>query len=396
MQATKKAYVPSALLPLLSIVLLGLLARGAWANSQPAIHQLIENQTLTLDTAALFPGETIQAGSLLVEDGPSHGAVHILAGDTLDYLPDPDYIGFDDLRVIAAQINGGRELSQTLSIRVLPRALPVAGRFDGGAHASLGAYDSLDRTLLLCDPPTPAGGITCQLHDVVGAATGWLPLTAGDWNGDGIELPSLFDPTTGTLHHLVMASPPPPSGTADLVIAQSNALPATQWNWPTAGNWSGDGLIRPAFYNSDTGVVQILDDGPLGSNLVTWSSSLPAATGDTIFWPVGWRIEATPRIPVTFDALAVVDPLAAELNWIGFVNSKFVSGVEPTAVSIGRKLPIAEIWSLEPSAGWQVYLLSQLGNGVYRLSAWDPNRPGTVPVDFPNDPPGGGAAMRSR
>ncbi len=397
MHATHRNHISTALRPIMSFILLGLLASGAWANPEgggtATIHQLIENQSLTLDTATLFPGETIQAGSLLVEVGPSHGAVHVLAGDTLDYVPGLDYIGFDHLQVIATPVNGGRELRETLSIRVLPRALPVAGRFDGSPHAGFGAYDTLDRTMLLCTPAvfgsTP---FTCALHDVIGASAGWLPFVSGDWDGDGVELPSLFDPTTGTLHHLILDSTPPAGTVADLTIAQSIVLPTTLWDWPAAGDWYGDGLIRPAFYDSASGAIQVLEDGPLGSVLATWAESLPTTTTDQFFWPVAWRLEATPRIPITVDGFGVTDPLLSGLWWKSQVAGKIRGGFESASGPFGRELPLSATWSAMQTPTWDVLLFDQIGGGTYSLERWTaapPGTPGTVPVDFPNDPPGG-------
>ena len=104
---------------------------------------------------------------------------------------------------------------------------------------------------------------------------------AGDWNGDGIDEPGVFRPSTGQFLLLINAT----------VIAVNFGQAG---DLAVVGDWDGNGVDTPGVFNPTTGTVAI-DEWFKGQNVnnstppVNFTFQLRIERGYPVRRRLGWR-----------------------------------------------------------------------------------------------------------
>lgn len=362
------------------------------AGEAQTVHQhtrsVVENRTVDLDVLGLFPGD-VDPQSVVVAEEPRHGSLpQIPFGFT--YRPTADYFGVDDVTFEGTLANGE---THTVDLRfwVLPRVLPIAGVFDASYYGAPGFYDLVDREFILCSPWASGGVVarkdpgaqtgdpftftlSCERYSVTGAEIGWIPVV-GDWFGEGRDLiPSLFDPSTGTLYRLI-----PGKKKHGLRIAPASMqVDGARWTWPVAGDWEGTGLDSLALYHQDGTVMSVhnLASGSaraLGTPVYrTWPAPLPHS-GDQDKFPFPYAVHSAGT-----DVLALNDGL-----WWRTLGSNGAFW-EMEFVQIFPGIPVNHRhWGI----GDYGALAFTRSGGTFWLRAVNDMNPQTIALKFHNDPP---------
>ncbi len=367
----------------LAISLAAWIAIPMWTPAEvdaTPIRQITEGTSLTIDRDTFEPIQLVPE-SLRLARGPDHGFIGSSSTrGTFIYRPHDFYIGFDRLIFMADQLFPRQTILLELKVRVLPTTLPVAGTFAEHSYGAFGLYHQAATAFELCDPWQLNGNeLKCSLWPVAGASPGWLPVY-GDWDGDGFHLPSLFDPATGVLHHLERD---PDAG--ELSITLSVLIPETEWTWPVAGDWDGNGT-QSLLLMSDTG--EIFEAFDLNAEPWTqrWSNTLVTPPGDAFPFPTLWPFSQD----AARDSVAVIDFTNRALSWISLFKDGTTSGTIELNRIEGRQIPFAASSAVLDSTPDLFYLeLEVLGNSVSLwINHWSFGHPSTLPLKFPHEPPG--------
>jgi hypothetical protein len=130
----------------------------------------------------------------------------------------------------------------------------ISGDWNGDGVDSIGSFTNgtwkvRDSNFPLIALPAPFGFKT-----VTFGATGDLPV-AGDWDGDGIDTPGVFRPSTGqfTLTDSTATSP-------SFASSITRATFGTAGDLPISGDWDGDGKDSIAVYRPTTGETFFTND----------------------------------------------------------------------------------------------------------------------------------------
>jgi hypothetical protein len=107
--------------------------------------------------------------------------------------------------------------------------LPVVGDWNGDGIDTPGAYKPSTGQWFLHNANGPGGG---EINFVYGGGPGMIPVV-GDWNGDGIDTPGLYKPATG--EWFLRNSNTTGSGEIDFIYGGGATTV------PIAGDWNGDG-----------------------------------------------------------------------------------------------------------------------------------------------------------
>jgi hypothetical protein len=123
----------------------------------------------------------------------------------------------------------------------------VSGDWDGDGQDGIGTFSGgtwkvRDINFPLFALPAPFG-----IKTITFGAAGDLPVV-GDWDGDGIDTPGVFRPSTGqfTLTDSTATNPPFTRNPAKVNFGTAGDL-------PIAGDWDGDGKDSIAVYRPSTG-----------------------------------------------------------------------------------------------------------------------------------------------
>lgn len=316
--------------------------------------------------AIQLPFEGSQHNPQIVE-APRHGVVELQPGLAIWHRNEEGYIGRDSWTFFS---NGAL---LRVELRILPRHMPFAGRFDG-AYRAAALWDNKLRTFLLCgEPAEEQEEMTCERVPVSGLGAGaFIPVV---WPARfGQELPALFDPPTGRLLSLVRSGP-------TFEASWDVETPAFPGGWPVLGDFFGDGQPELAMVDENGGIFF-----SSGKKWLRWPDSLQVPEGDGLVWPIVW--------PGTGgDVLALSDP-AGFVRWRRFPPAGVENGTLRLPGNFDRRPLGWNRWN--PSGSWpyrEIYFLEfedgdlMLKRGRFSGMDWQPS---TIPVKFPDDPPGGG------
>ena len=339
--------------------------------------QTTEGKGIEIRLANLISSSTEPAESQVVRD-PESGTISAVAQGRFLYEPQARFVGFDSAIFQVATGPGSASLVEA-KIRVLPKALPTAGTFTAGGYGAFGLYHQQKRYFQLCDAWESIEMVMkCRSLPVIEASKGWLPVY-GDWDGDGWQSPSLFDPTTATLHQLAEDA----EGT-HLRIQQSVRFPGKEWTWPVAGDWQNTG-IHSLLLIDDNGVISQIDPFAISDRGTTWQNSIPVPSNNDFPWPT-----ARPNADQGPDALAVVHFSHGNVYWTTGGATNLTQGSQDIGYQSGRLIPIhgapAVLYGLA-----DLYLLETRwinGQRVYLIDHWTHGHPSTLPLKFPHEPPG--------
>ena len=341
------------------------------------IRQTVQRVPLTVDSDTFLP-QPLVPGTLEPVIPPDHGSLAVVGEGSFMYSAEPLYMGYDRAIFQAEHAVNRETVLLELEIRVLPAALPVAGIFEEGGHGAFGLYYTFGGTFELCDPwPGPDNVLKCKEHAVAGAAPGWLPVS-GDLQGVGWGLPSLFDPTTGTLHRLKAQA-----GSATLQIASSKTYGEAAWMWPVAGDWQGRGVDDLALVDS-TGHVHQLEIHPFGYQLVAWEEPVPVPTDGSIPWPTIWPLDPVPDR----DSLAILHEGVDALHWLVHDGTAWHKDYQTVSRGEDRVPFRAVVAGLDSTSTLLFFRLWPAADGLlYRIEHWADGHPSTLPLKFPHEPP---------
>ncbi len=158
----------------------------------------------------------------------------------------------------------------SVSLTATGTELPIAGDWEGDRLATPALWDdATDRLLVWHDLQ---GGAEDAVAVLEAPGTGWQPL-AGDWDGDGVDGPGLFDPATLEFRMWNGLAGGPP----DLVFVVSPQNP-TGWQGVT-GDWDGDGTDGVGIYNAAKGLVILRNSLGGGGGGSTFELGPKNATG---------------------------------------------------------------------------------------------------------------------
>lgn len=347
-------------------------AAGGQATPDTGFRQIVavsENGAVFLDFGASTssPDFGVQTKPIVVES-PRHGRLD-LDGFTATYTPEASFTGRDRVALTDGAVIWALELV------VLPRVLPLAGRFYN-QNETAGLYDNDARAFLLCEELVSSEEpLRCEWLPVedAGVETTWVPL-AWQLENEGLEVPALFDIETGELRILA------PAGSS-LVVQQVLSLPDAAGGLPVRGDWNHSG-------GRDLAVV-FADGRVLSHNGVKWGvwpTEVEVPESDGLAWPILFQREGER------DALALVHPKYGDLTWLSLASGgETFSGTERSMGGTRFLRPLAWVMAPSPSAveSSGIFFLEkgpeglQLVPGKYRGL-----KPQTIPVKFPDDPPG--------
>lgn len=150
-------------------------------------------------------------------------------------------------------------------------ALPVYGDWDGDGVDTPGVFQPGVGTFSLRNSNS-GGDADVSFECVVGSVDA-LPI-AGDWNGDGIDTVGYYTPGTGTF--VLKAANSSRTLGDDLSFHLGPAGESPGWH-PVAGDWDGDGKTSVGLYNTFTGEVILSNANAEDSASVTFE--MPAVAG---------------------------------------------------------------------------------------------------------------------
>lgn len=354
-----------ALLILLAPQLAAAEEMAGWVAAQETPFYLlttIEGQARSFD----LPSGGAVAVQIL--EAPRHGTV-LVRGGAWTYSPAANYFGRDNF-LMAAQGAAGNQTLFRFEMKVLPRYLPIAGKFEAGSAAA-GLYDGWNHSFILCDAIVVLGEpLNCWRYPVDGLAeSNYFPVLTS--TKDGTELPALFDLENETLYFLSLRG-------SFFEVSERLVLPGMAGAWPLLGDWSGTG---------ERELAMVFDDGRvfgLGEKSWTsWPELLTAQSGDGFRWPV--------RVPTVGgqDAVGWVHAESGSLGWLSCpAGSSCTSG---TFKAFGRcdfRRPVGYARPETP-----VHFLQEGREGL-ELVPGDyfsgDISPQTIPIKFPDDPSSGG------
>jgi hypothetical protein len=133
---------------------------------------------------------------------------------------------------------------------------PVAGDWNGDGTTTPGVVDETGQSspyaVWMLRNSNSAGAADVQL---LFGLPGWVPV-AGDWDGDGIATPGMFDPATATWY-LRQSNDPADPGVTVIVYGGAG------WK-PVAGDWNADGVTSIGVVDPD-GVWHLRDSNSAGA-----------------------------------------------------------------------------------------------------------------------------------
>lgn len=360
-----------------------------WLNVERSEAQVVlptvERSSLLINKSTFLPVETVP-GTLVPVASPDHGDLipWYVAVDSYLYSPNPNFIGIDRLSFTGKVATGTRPQTFQVEIQVLPESLPVTGRFFPGLGEGVGMYRTRDQSFDLCTSFDGLGYLHCVRAPVTGLTGYFLPVV-GDWDGDGYQVPSLFDPATATLHLLTWSadgSALHPRGTRTFV--------GLEHTLPLAGNWriGGHDELLLLTTRGQAHVVNIgrgwSGDQDLQSDFY---AAVPVPGDGSMPWPVRWWQHQDAD---GLDALAVVDQRNGKVRWIGETRNGVVStGEIQITRSRGHRIPFVSGFNPLSRRDDLFYLQADFdANGFsYEFHHWSVGGPQTMPLKFPNDPP---------
>lgn len=130
----------------------------------------------------------------------------------------------------------------------------VSGDWEGDGIDSIGSFTNGTWKLRNLTFPVIVVAPTFGIRTVTFGVSGDLPVP-GDWNGDGVDTPGVFRPSTGQFI-LTDSTDLNPSTFRDLTRANFG----TAGDLPISGDWDGDGKDSVAVYRPSTGETFFTDD----------------------------------------------------------------------------------------------------------------------------------------
>jgi hypothetical protein len=315
-----------------------------------------------------------------IESPPQAGKVTCFAG-ACTYEPETLFAGEDRFtyRVVEA---AGFSAPATVTIRVTPAAVPLAGDWDGDGTVDLGWFHSRCQDLYFASftlypeaiaqptrshPPLPDGSL------------GWIPF-AGDWDGDKRADVGVFDPRARTFYLYLQdpASPyAPGSPPLWLAVAHFQGPDSGQGVLPLAGDWDGDGQDQVGMFHAAE--VQFLLLAPGGAVTHDFLFEAPH-TGDWLPVAAEWGGDGAGAATVGVYSPALRQLLVRRQNTAGPAHAALVLPDEPQ-----RNLPIAGHWAIGESIGFYLPPEEEPGPGEEPFGSF-----ALYPYAFlPGDPLGG-------
>lgn len=142
-----------------------------------------------------------------------------------------------------ANSDGGSSIREFQTGPVPSDWVPLAGDWDGDGRDSTGLYDPTSHTFYLKNGFDNSDSSDVQVFETRPVPENWIPYT-GDWNGDGRDTASLYDPVAKTFYFKDELHYDNPD---DLKIFQTRNV---QDNWPlVVGDWNGDGVTSLGVYD---------------------------------------------------------------------------------------------------------------------------------------------------
>ena len=121
---------------------------------------------------------------------------------------------------------------------------PVVGDWNGDGIDTPGVYAPSTGQWVLTNSPRPDQNPTDRISFAFGGA-GYTPVV-GDWNGDGIDTPGVYAPSTA--QWVLTNSPRPDQNPTDRITFAFGGAGYT----PVVGDWNGDRTDTPAVYAPST------------------------------------------------------------------------------------------------------------------------------------------------
>lgn len=311
---------------------------------------------------------------MTLAESPEHGEVKIGRWPTLSYVPAAGYFGADRFVVLVVDAAGAAPAYQVdVAVNVMPRRLPLVGRW-GSEELGPGVYDTQKQRFGLCQPPPADGQLKCSRIQVEGLPPGTIamPLVLPGTSPSEDQV-ALFDPEAGVLYHLSHRGP-------DVFVAKPVANHrGAVGRVPLVGDWQVAGEPALALVDPNGGVVTL--EGK--NTLKPWIAArgfVPAA-----HLPFAWPQEGR-------DVVSVLAPGSAERTWRD--RDGATGSTDCSKLHLDLRRPFrwpGGLAGLPGLAEGETFLLVQGERGleIYPYQC-EGGRPQTIPVKFPDDPPGGG------
>lgn len=175
-------------------------ASAAFAQAQDDYLVAVQEQPRWIPLSELLANDSLEPIDFSITQQPDHGQLEI-SPDGLMYRPPAGPIGiyFSDhftYTVVTCPGTGCSDEAQ-VTIRLLPRRLPVIGDFHGDAELEFGFYRPAHSDFKICPMQDVLTDADCQRFRAPQHSTG-LPMI-GSWNATGYDEAALYDPATGTI-----------------------------------------------------------------------------------------------------------------------------------------------------------------------------------------------------
>ncbi|MEM7049568.1 MAG: hypothetical protein AAF604_07915 [Acidobacteriota bacterium] len=225
----------------------------------------------------------------------------------------------------------------------LPELIPIAGDWNGDGYDEIGWHRPGTSLITLCtwsltDDPEPAPiAPLCQDQSLAAMPQPQIPL-AGDWEGDGIDEPGLWNPSTGVLTRFRFEN-------GQLERWDPLSLPTTtSRDWPFVGDWDSDGRDDLGLYTPDTaGYVLHFLDPSSDFEPIRSTYGIPGADWRPIAGT--WEISGTDT-----DRPAFYDPLTATFHFLGSLSGELQPPVIRQIPEGPGLFPLAGAWWSGPDA----------------------------------------------
>jgi len=201
----------------------------------------------------------------------------------------------------------------------------------------IGLYDPQARFYL---KNTLASGVADSAFAYGAGGLGWLPIT-GDWDGDGVDTPGVYDPAQSVFYLRNSQAP----GPADVSFAYGP--PALGW-LPVAGDWDDDGVDTVGLYNPTSSTFFLRNSHASGFADQTFAYGPPGFGWEPV---VGdWNGNDT-------DTVGLYDPARS----IFFLRNSHNAGVADVVFAYGL-----------PGGNWTAVTGDWNNDGIDTIGMYDP------------------------
>jgi len=206
---------------------------------------------------------------------------------------------------------------------------PVGGDWDGDGISTTGLYNysASTQTFTFRNSNTTIPTYPDLITPSTPISSTTIPIT-GDWDGDGIVTPGFYDPATGMWQLLNYTAK-----TDEYVLGPSFVYGSGHPTWlPIAGDWNNDGATTIGLYDPSTGTWHLRNTNSAGDDDLTFT-----------FGPTN-----STQMPVTGDwngdGITTVGLYNSSTGAWSLRNANSTGGTDVSVTTANGQLPVTGHW----------------------------------------------------